>query len=86
MREPTKEELIVVFDWLGKQCAGLDSPVVQSAARKICERHQSEIRGLEGAELALKVNSLWLGYVSEAKAAIWAVIHTILPEGTDTNG
>lgn len=61
-------------DWLASQCTDMGSSVVQAGAKAICRRHQEEIRGLEGAELEKMVETLWLGYVSEARMAMWAML------------
>jgi hypothetical protein len=79
-KEPTDEEKRAVFKWLGEQCIHLGSPAVKAAAIEICRVHQEQIRGLQGEELEKQVDTLWLGYVSEAKAAIWAVIRSASPK------
>ena len=65
----------VDFAWLKLQCLDYGTPMIESAAREIARRHQSEIRGLSGTELDDMVERVWLGYASEAKAALWAMIH-----------
>lgn len=61
-------------EWLGRECSNMGSSVVQAGAREICRRHQEEIRGLRGDELEKMVEGLWLGYVGEARLALWAML------------
>lgn len=77
--DPPAEEINRVFEWLGRHCADLDSPIVEAGALEICRQHQREIYGVEGDELDDHVKRLWRSYVSETRAAIWAMIRTASP-------